>query len=128
MKNKKIIIPIIITLLLVITLGITYAFFTTTLNGSKNSVLVVGDIYMHFRESNQINITNARPMSKEEALEADDNVFNFTISGKNTSSEDIYYGISIVNGEGQEDQGKIRINPEHVNVYLKLLDELVYHT
>src|SRR5699024_3918339 len=73
--------------------------------------------------NNQINITNAVPMSKNDALASDDNVFNFQIVGKNTSSKDIYYGISLVNGD--EIAGKTRINPEDVNVYLTSEDDVL---
>ena len=48
--------------------------------------------------NNTINIQNIRPMTKEEALARTDNVFNFTITGKNTSDKDSYYGISLVDG------------------------------
>lgn len=44
MKNKKIIITLSIIAVLVLTLGITYSIFTSS-KTSKNSSLVVGDIY-----------------------------------------------------------------------------------
>lgn len=85
--------------------------------------LVTGDIYMNYVETNGINITNTVPMTKEEALASEDNVFNFQIVGKNNSSKDIYYGISLVNGD--EIEGKTRINPEDVNVYLTSDDNVL---
>ena len=60
MKNKKIIITLSIIAVLVLTIGITYSIFTTS-KTSKNSNLVVGDIYMHYNETNQIQMENAMP-------------------------------------------------------------------
>ena len=116
MKKKKIIIPIIITLLLVITVGITYALFSYTGIGLGNRVAITGDIYMHFNGSDAIQLSNAIPMNKEEALEKTDDYFEFTITGKNTSSEDVYYGISLVKGEVPS--GKTNVNESDIMVYL----------
>ena len=125
MKNRKKVISIslIVGLILIVTLGVSYAFYNNLILGDYNQVLVTGDIYMNYVETNGINITNAVPMTKKEALASDDNVFNFQIVGKNTSSKDIYYGISLVNGDSIE--GKTRINPEDVNVYLTSEDDVL---
>jgi len=63
MNNKKIVImSSIIIAVLVLTLGITYSIFSLS-KVSKNSSLVVGDIYMHYNETtNSINITDMMPM------------------------------------------------------------------
>ena len=60
MKNKKIIITLSIIAILVLTIGITYSIFTSS-KTSKNSNLVVGDVYMHYNETNQIKMENATP-------------------------------------------------------------------
>ena len=60
MKNKKLIITLSIIAVLVLTIGITYSIFTSS-KTSKNSNLVVGDIYMHYNETNQIQMENAMP-------------------------------------------------------------------
>ena len=60
MKNKKIIIILSIIAILVLTIGITYSIFTSSKTG-KNSNLVVGDIYMHYTETNQIQMEGAMP-------------------------------------------------------------------
>ena len=62
MKNKKIIITLSIIAILVLTIGITYSIFTSSKTG-KNSNLVVGDIYMHYNETNQIQMEGAMPTS-----------------------------------------------------------------
>ena len=64
MKDKKIlIIGVVITVILLFTVGVTYAFFNYNRTGTNNSQLVVGDIYMHFQETNQLTIENAMPQS-----------------------------------------------------------------
>ena len=123
MKDRKKVISIIVSLILIVTLGVTYAAYNTLISGTRNQVAITGDIYMNYIETNGINITNAIPMSKNDALASDDNVFNFQIVGKNTSDKDIYYGISLVNGD--EIEGKTRINPEDVNVYLTSEDDVL---
>ncbi len=117
MKDKRkigIIVTVVVMLLTVF--GVTYAFVNFTLNGNENSVLVTGDIYMNYTETNQINLTDAVPMDKDAALKLNDNIFNFTITGKNQSKKDIYYGISIVYGE--EQANKTRLKDEDIDVYL----------
>ncbi len=62
MKERKVlIIGIIMAVVLLFSLGITYAFFNYTRTGTNNSQLIVGDIYMHYNETNELTITNAMP-------------------------------------------------------------------
>ena len=128
-RKKVISISLIIILILVVTLGISYSIFNFLGIGSGNQVAITGDIYMHYNGSDTITLTNMVPMSESEALARTDNIFNFTITGKNTSSQDIYYGISLE--EGAEQNGKTRIKPSDVMVYLesdgeKLVNSLRY--
>ena len=63
MNNKEKKLTIVLGLIfgiLVLTIGVSYALFTFN-RVSKNSSLVVGDIYMHYNETNQIKIENAMP-------------------------------------------------------------------
>ena len=64
MNNKKVvIISSVVIAILVLTIGITYSIFSLS-KVSKNSNLVVGDIYMHYNETtNAINITDMMPTS-----------------------------------------------------------------
>ena len=49
MKERKIlIIGIIMAVVLLFSLGITYAIFNYVRTGTNNSQLIVGDIYMHY--------------------------------------------------------------------------------
>ena len=59
-KNKIIFLSSVIIGVLTLTLGVTFAIFTFN-KTSTNSKLIVGDIYMHYNETNQITIDNAMP-------------------------------------------------------------------
>ena len=61
MKNKKIIITLSIIAILVLTIGVSFAVFTYNKVSTNNSNLIVGDIYMHYNETNQIKMENAMP-------------------------------------------------------------------
>ena len=104
MKNKKIIITLSIIAILVLTIGITYSIFTSS-KTSKNSNLVVGDIYMHYANGNKsINLANVMPSETYDAT----SFFEFTIDGKNTTTnKDIWYEIILKHGD--EVSGKTRI-------------------
>ena len=85
MNNKKvIIISSIIIAVLVLTLGITYSIFSLS-KVSKNSSLVVGDIYMHYNETtNSINITDMMPMGTYKVNTSADKVAECVEYLKNT--------------------------------------------
>ena len=98
-RNKTIIIISFITILLLLTVGITYAAFNYNRTGTNNSQLVAGDIYMHYNETNELTITNAMPQSTY----TENNYFEFTIDGKNTYTEqDIWYEIVLTHGDNHE--------------------------
>ena len=61
MKNKKIIITLSIIAILVLTIGVSFAVFTYNKVSTNNSNLIVGDIYMHYNETNQVQMENAMP-------------------------------------------------------------------
>jgi len=94
-KNKVIILASIIVGVLVVTLGLTYA--VISFNETKgNSELVLGDIWMHYGESNQINLQNAIPTESY----IPNGYFEFTIDGKNTyTKKDIWYEIVLNHGD-----------------------------
>ena len=95
-NNKKLIITFTIIGVLLVSLGTTYALLIGWSSRiSKNSSLVVGDIYMHYNERNkQISITDAMPSDTYS-----NDYFEFTIDGKNTSNKNINYLISLSYGD-----------------------------
>ena len=99
MKEKKLIITSSIILgVLVLVLGTSFAIFTFS-KTSTNSKLIVGDIYMHYNETNQIQMENVMPSSTYD----ENTYFEFTIDGKNTyDKKDIYYEIMLALGDEVE--------------------------
>ena len=62
-RNRNLIIIVIITVILLFTVGVTYTIFNYEMTGTNNNQLVVGDIYMHYNEINQLTILDAMPYS-----------------------------------------------------------------
>jgi len=113
MKNRKIIIGGIILLVLIISLGITYAMYNYSRSGSENQELIVGDIYMHYTESNTLTFQNAMPQNSY----TPNKYFEFTISGRNTYTEkNIVYDINL--NYGNDIQGKTRIQDRFLSFRL----------
>ena len=112
-NKKKIILGSIITLILIISLGVTYAFFTFGKN-SLNSQLVAGDIYIQYKETNSINIPDMMPRSTY--VDNENGYFEFQITGKNTYTEkDIIYDVVLSYGD----------NPIDTNRTIRIKDELL---
>ena len=99
MKNKKVLIAIFVAILLIGIVGVSFAAYTYIRQGTSNSKQVVGDIYMHYTESNQLTLTNAVPSNTYDPTK----YFEFTIDGKNTTTnKDISYDIVINRGDNHE--------------------------
>ena len=97
-RNKGVLVGVIVAIILVIVLGTAYAFFNYNKIGD-NSRLVVGDIYMHYNETNQITVENVMPSSTYD----ENNYFEFTIDGKNTyEKKDIWYEIVLSHGDSDD--------------------------
>ena len=96
MNQKRIVfLSTLIIGLLTLTIGVTFAIFNFG-KTSNNSQLIVGDIYMHYNETNQITLENAMPSNTYDS----NNYFEFTIDGKNTTTnKDIYYEIVLSYGD-----------------------------
>ena len=121
MYNKKKIILSILVLLLLLAIGVTYAFFTYE-SGTKSDI-VTGQIYMNYEETSIISLLGVFPETKAQALSRQDEngVFEFTITGRNTSQYPVYYEIDLLEGgliTGATEQST-KILPEHVRIYLE---------
>ena len=90
MKNKKIIILIILILISILTLiGSSYALLTKTFTSKKLSV-EVGTLKVDFTEGNAITLDNTKPMSDSDGL----NTTPYTFTITNSGTIDSYYTIS----------------------------------
>ena len=112
-KKKLIIITVIVLVMMIATIGLTYALFTYTEKGENNK-LILGDIWMKYAESEGISLEGAMP--------GDDysKYFEFTISGTNTYEEkDIWYDIILSNGDRPEGKAEVnRISDEYLRFKL----------
>ena len=119
-KKRNLILGLVLVLLLLV-VGVTYAFFTYE-SGTKSDI-VTGQIYMNYEETSTISLTGVFPETKEQALSRNDEngVFEFTITGRNTSKYPVYYEIDLLEGgviTGKTEQST-KILPEHVRIYLE---------
>jgi len=133
MDNKKKIILSVLVVLLLLAIGVTYAFFTYE-SGTKSDI-VTGQIYMNYEETSTISLTGVFPETKAQALARQDEngVFEFTITGRNTSDKPVYYEIDLLDGGviTGKDASSTKILPEHVMIYLErdgepLIDGMAY--
>ena len=118
-KTKTLILSIVVTLILLLTFTIAYAAFTYGQTSTNNQQLVLGDIYMHYREVNAISMSWALPGDEYS------DYFEFTISGKNTYTEkDIYYDVILSRGEVPEGKTEEnRIPDEYLKFKLTKVNE-----
>ena len=117
MKNKKLIIVLSVIAILVLTIGVSFAFFTYNKVSINNSSLVVGDIYMHYNETNEFKIEGAMPSSTYDPTK----YFEFTIDGKNTHTKNgILYNIQLVHGN--DETNKTRIEDKFLKFRLVSVD------
>ena len=75
-KNKKVII-VSIAIIMVLLIGIAFAYFTTTLNGTKDYVIRVGSLGLKLEESNELALEKQIPLEDSEGQSL--NGFNFSL-------------------------------------------------
>ena len=83
-KKKKLILSLIgIMVLVLFSVGLTYAFYSYTRIGTRNNVINTLSISINFEDNNWIWLENAFPMTTEEALtlETNGNGINNTVKG-----------------------------------------------
>ncbi len=127
MKNNKKTTGLLLSILgvislILITAGVTYAFFTYTKEGETPNSISTGTIVFQYNEltneNKGIEITNALPMSDEtgKALTEEGNVFNFNIKSTVKGNANIPYEITARKMEGSTlDESAIKIYLEPVS-------------
>ena len=117
-KNKTIYILIgIVIILLVVTVGITYAWLTTTLAGEKEYVLKAGTLNLILDENSSevINIAEAYPMSDEEG-KAQEVVYRFTVENTGT----VAAGYEIYLDDAEIEASDIRVDDSNIKYDLRM--------
>ena len=101
-------------ILLIAIVGTSYSFFSYYKEDSRQADIIAGEIYVKLVE-NEANLTLNRmyPRTLEEARSRNDNYIDFTIKGKNTSTNKVaYYEINL--NDGEDVNGKVRIDPKYI--------------
>ena len=101
-KSKQILFSVLGVLsIFAITIGVTYAVFTYTKEGTTDNVVTSGTLKFLYTENSTngtgISITEAEPISDTQgkSLVGDKNVFDFKVEGTNTGSEVIPYEVTL---------------------------------
>ena len=94
MNNKKKILIASIISVMIASIGITYSIYVKRIIGTQNNKLIVGDIYMRYKEG----VTKDIKITPSNTYRSDD-YYEFTVEGKNQSSKDIIYSIELSHGE-----------------------------
>ena len=107
-EKKKYVILVVVTILvsIIALIGATYALLTMTIQGDKKVSLTAGILKVDFSEGNNINLTNAAPVSDAQGQKT--TPYTFTIT--NTGNINAYYHVSL-----EED-----VNNTLSNSYLKM--------
>ena len=120
MRNRKIILSIIaIVIILVITIGVSYAAFDYVGVGKKENVITTGAITMSYTESsNTISIDNALPTTDNTGKNRknDGEYFDFTVKSSITGNTDINYEIAAKEETGNTFSGN------NIKYYLTTVD------
>ena len=106
-------------LIIAISFGVTYSFFFYRKEDSRQADITSGEVYVRIQEQ-AVNLTLNKmyPRTNEEARARNDNYIDFTVKAKNTSpTKEVSYSVIITNGENV--QGKTRINPDYLLIDLQ---------
>jgi len=108
--RKSVILSIIgAIIIMLIVVGISYAFFNYSKTGETNNEISTGALSFKFEKGSDILLTNAFPISTDEgiALTGDKNICTFTIKGSIVNGG-VNYKISAVEGDASSDATKTR--------------------
>ena len=115
-KKESIVLSVILLCLILIAVGMSYAFLKTSFFGSNTSVLKVGSLSLILDETsgNAITVEDGTPMYDSEGVKQD-NYFAFAL--KNNGTLDSSYTIYLENQP--LDEGDIRVNSNYVRYNLE---------
>lgn len=115
--NKKVLISIIGIIIAIALVGVSYAVWHYTFNGTLKNTISTNDISLDLLESNEniINIENALPMGCTEGKQQQE-TFDFAVTSKTTKDTKINYTISIQKLE--VDNGYTALQDNQIAVYL----------
>ena len=89
-KNKKLLILVGILLVILVALGITYAYLRTTLEGQKDYVIRAGSLDLILNEGNELTLEKQIPIEDSEGMTLDGFSFSLTNKGNIATDYTIY--------------------------------------
>ena len=114
MKNKKYILLLIASLLVVIILGVTYAWLIQTVNSNKIQAMRVGTFKLSLEEGNSLSLPSSEFMSDEDGLKQDGFTFSVANTGKFTGSYSVYLDDDSINSD------QTRLNDKYIKYNLEV--------
>ena len=108
-KNNKKIIIIGVFIIVLLLIGITYAYLRTTLEGQKEYVIRAGTLDLVLGEGNELTLEKQIPIEDEEGMSLDGFTFSLTNNGNIESDYTIYLDdIALDEGESRIPDSSIR--------------------
>ena len=98
-ENKKTLLFSIlgVILLLVVVIGVSYAMYTFSANGTKENVISTGTVSITYSESSTITLTNAYPSTDATGSAVTGHDLVFTVNAAITGSSTISYEVGLAN-------------------------------
>ncbi len=117
-KSKQIIFSIVgVALLIVVVVGVTYAFFTYSRTGTTNNVITTGKINFVYADNNSVELTNQFPATTEKGKE--NAAFTFSIKGElGAGSNPIEYTVYGIQGDAEA--SKTRMKDSEIRVFAEI--------
>ena len=115
-ENKKTLLFSIlgVILLLVVVIGVSYAMYTFSAQGSKVNQITTGTISVSYEEDSQVTLTNAYPSTDATGSAVTGHDLVFTVTGTISGSTSVKYDLALANIE----QGAT-LTAEHIKFNLK---------
>ena len=98
-ENKKTLLFSIlgVILLLVVVIGVSYAMYTFSAQGSKVNQITTGTISVSYEEASQVTLTNAYPSTDATGSTVTGHDLVFTVTGSITGSTSVKYDLALAN-------------------------------
>lgn len=98
-ENKKTLLFSIlgVILLLVVVIGVSYAMYTFSAQGSKVNQITTGTISVSYEEDSQVTLTNAYPSTDATGSAVTGHDLVFTVTGSITGSTSVKYDLALAN-------------------------------
>lgn len=86
-----------VILLLVVVIGVSYAMYTFSAQGSKVNQITTGTISVSYEETSKITLTNAYPSTDATGSAVTGHDLVFTVTGSITGSTSVNYDLALAN-------------------------------